>query len=152
MRYLFIFIFIPLFANDINFYLEKKNSRLWSYYHQVKKQSMLKKYPIFRQRNLIVQKSYQQLPQEEKKVFYNHLAFVAFYLRSRPVYSDFGGISIKGKLAEEINDLKAKDYFYLFDGRYYTDLMNVDLNKILYAYCRLPNFDSCVLLGIGEEW
>ncbi|WP_104697601.1 MULTISPECIES: hypothetical protein [unclassified Helicobacter] len=153
MKQIFYFLLsIPLFASNINDYLIKNENKLWSYYHQVKKQSIRGDYPIFRQNLLIDQRSYEQLPKDKRRIFHNHLVFIAFYLRSKPVYSDFGGVSIKGRIAEETGGLGARDYFYLFDGRYYTDLMNVDRDKRIYAYCRLPNFNSCILLGIGEEW
>lgn len=151
MRYLFI-VLLPIlfFSKDINDFLLKNDAVLWNFYQKVKEQSAQQNYPIFSRRFLIDQISYEKLSNEEKKKFFNHLVFIVFYLKDKPLYSDFGGVSVRGM--SETYDGDMKEFYYLFDGRYYTDLGNVDRDKRLFAYCVLPNFHHCILLGIGEEW
>ncbi|CBG40057.1 hypothetical protein [Helicobacter mustelae] len=139
--------------SDINSHLSKNSAMLKNYYLAVKKQSANAQYVRFRDFFLIDTKSYYALsPQEKKSLASSLLVMIAIYKRSKPLYSDFGGVSMDGILAEDIDDRRAKTFHYRFDGRYYTDLQNLKKSHILYAYCSLPGFNRCVLLGIGEEW
>ena len=141
-----------LCAEDINAHLERNDSALWAYYQQVQKQSLLRDYPRFRGQILIDQKTYQNLSKEEKRSFANQVMLVALYLEGEISYSEFGGVSAHGILAEEREDRRARRYYYLFDGRYYSDLLAVQKERRIYAYCKLPRFENCILLGVGEEW
>ena len=141
-----------LCAEDISAHLERNDSALWAYYQQVQKQSILRDYPRFRGQILIDQKTYQNLSKEEKKSFANQVVLVALYLEGEISYSEFGGVSAQGILAEEREDRRARRHYYLFDGRYYRDLLAVQKERRVYAYCKLPRFENCILLGVGEEW
>lgn len=152
MKKLFYFVLCYCcFGLDINAYLEKNDAMLWNFYQQVIKQSAQKNYPLYANKPIITQKHYQNLSKEEKQSF-DYIALIAFYPQSKPLYNDFGGVSIKGILAEDIEDRNAKVYFYIFDGRYYTDLTAITKDKRIYAYCKPPRLNHCILLGIGEEW
>ncbi len=136
-------------SKDINFYLDRNDAVLWEFYTQVKRQ--FPNHPTFGNRILIAQKNYENLSKEEQRAFEHQVVFVALLLQSKPVYNDFGGVSVRGILAEDQGDRRAKNYWYQFDGRYYTDLAMIK-EKRIYAYCKLPRFNHCILLGIHEEW
>ena len=145
-------ILVVLYGENINAHLERNDSALWAYYQQVQKQSLLRDYPRFRGQLLIDQKTYQNLSKEKRRSFANQVALVALYLGGGISYSEFGGVSARGVLAEEREDRRAKRFCYLFDGRYYSDLLAVQKWQWIYAYYKLPRFENCVLFGVEEKW
>lgn len=152
MRCVIFWIFFAVcFAEtkkDINYYLEKNHANLWEFYQTIKKQSLEGKYTTFRKRLIIDQKNYTLLNKWQKKKFDGQIVLVVFYKTSKPNYSNFGGVSIDGVLVDDKDEKAPKTYYYKFDGRYYTDLEIVDSKRALYAYCILPHFKHCILLGI----
>ncbi|MDO7253843.1 hypothetical protein [Helicobacter cappadocius] len=144
--------FYTLEAKNAQDYLYENIQILKSYYKQVKVQSIQKKYPIFRKRYIIEHSVYSGLSENEKQKLNGQLVLTNFILKNFIKYSNFGGIGVGGILAEQYDDKKAKTFYLSFDGRYLTDLEFLGLGSELYAYCVLPNFNHCVLLGIGEDW
>ena len=112
----------------------------------------MQNYPIYRGRKIITQQEYENLLADQKKDLFGQIVLVSLFLRDQILYSNLGGITIQGVLAEEVQDRRAKTYFYKFDGRYYEDFKALDKTHRVYAYCILPSFSQCLLLGIHEEW
>ncbi len=141
---------------DINYYLEKNDALLWSYYNQVIKQSKKQNYPIYSRRYIIDAKSYSELSSNAKQMLRGQIVFASIIIDTTSNktlnYSELGGISIKGILAQDAEEKNAKKYFFKFDSRYYSDLEALDKKRRIYAYCILPSFSSCILIGIHEEW
>lgn len=141
---------------DINYYLDKNDALLWRYYNQVIKQSKSQNYPIYAKRYIIDAKSYSELSSNAKQALRGQIVFASIILDTTSNktlnYSELGGISIKGILAQDADNKAAKKYFFKFDPRYYSDLEALDKKRRIYAYCILPSFSSCIMLGIHEEW
>ncbi|PAF53922.1 hypothetical protein BKH42_04065 [Helicobacter sp. 13S00482-2] len=125
---------------------------LKSYYKQVKLQSVQKNYPIFRGRYIIEHSTYVGLSNDEKDRLNGQLVLTNFILKDFIKYSNLGGIGVSGILVSEYKNKKARIFYLSFDGRYLSDLQFLGLQSNLYAYCVLPNFNHCILLGIGEDW
>ncbi|PAF52687.1 hypothetical protein [Helicobacter sp. 13S00477-4] len=143
-----------LYANPKNGldYLKEQVPILKSYYNQVKSQSLDKNYPIFRNRKIIEHSVYLHLKNKDKQNFKGQIVLTHFFLKNFIKYSNFGGVGVGGILVSESDDKKAKLHYYKFDGRYLSDLELLGIGLDIYAYCILPDFNQCILLGIGEDW
>lgn len=146
---------------DINYYLTKNDKILWNYYNRVILQSQKQDYPIYRGRYIIDAKSYLSLSSQAKQDLSGQIVFASVIVEDSTKgskspkslnYSEFGGISIRGILAQDVDDRNAKTYFFKLDSRYYSDLEALDKGRRIYLYCILPSFSYCVMLGIHEEW
>lgn len=146
---------------DINYYLARNDKILWNYYNQVILQSQKQDYPTYRGRYIIDAKSYLSLSSQAKQDLSGQIVFASVILEDSTKgskspkslnYSEFGGISIRGILAQDVDDRNAKTYFFKLDSRYYSDLEALDKGRRIYLYCILPSFSYCVMLGIHEEW
>lgn len=122
----------------------------------------------FRGYSLVDYSVYKGLSWKEKRAIKKPLIFFRGFLDSAPVYSEFGGISIYARLA---NDESVR-VFLNFQNRYFSDLQTImgngressqnqagnnnartNANKgRFYALCALPKLNRCLLLGIGEKW
>ncbi|PAF42247.1 hypothetical protein [Helicobacter sp. 11S03491-1] len=149
---LFYCYFYSLDSKSANDYLKEQSKILQSYYNQVKKQSIKKQYPIFRGRKIIEHSVYLSLDKEQKKHWIGQIVFSQFILQDFIKYSNFGGIGVAGILADEYGSKKPRIFYLKLDGRYLSDLESLGIHSELYTYCILPNFNQCILLGIGEEW
>lgn len=144
--------FYPVMAKNAQEYLDENISLLQSYYAQVKKQSLQKQYPIFRGRYIIEHSAYLRLEQIDREKLKGQLVFTNFILKKFIKYSNLGGIGVGGIFPLDDGNKKARVFYLSFDGRYLSDLEFLGLGSELYAYCVLPNFNHCILLGIGEDW
>lgn len=144
--------FYPVNAKNAQDYLDENIHILQSYYAQVKKQSFQKQYPIFRHRYIIEHSAYLRLSQPDREKLKGQLVFTNFILKKFIKYSNLGGIGVGGIFPANSGDKKARVFYLSFDGRYLSDLEFLGLGSELYAYCVLPNFNHCILLGIGEDW
>lgn len=139
-------------AKNASDYLKEEHQILDSYYQQVKIQSQRGQYPVFRGRKIIEHSVYATLENMQKKYFKGELVLSHFILKEFIKYSHLGGVGIGGILASEVENKKAKIFYLKFDGRYLSDLEFLGIGSELYAYCVLPDFNHCILLGIGEDW
>lgn len=137
---------------NAKYFLEKNRNILESYYNQVKTQSLEKKYPYFRHRKIIEYSAYLLLEDSDRKNVNSQLVFINFILKDFIKYGNFGGIGISGILSSDKEDKKSRIFYLKFDGRYLSDLEFLGIGANLFAYCVLPNFNQCVLLGIGEKF
>lgn len=149
---LLIYYGYALEIKNAKYFLEKNRNILESYYNQVKMQSFEKKYPYFRHRKIIEYSAYLLLENDEKKKISGQLVFINFILKDFIKYSNFGGISISGILSSEKQNKKPHIFYLKFDGRYLSDLEFLGIEANLFTYCVLPNFNQCILLGIGEKF
>lgn len=132
---------------DGSYYLQAYAPMLRSYVAQVREQSLQKNFPFYSSRPIIEYSVYRELKQRTE-ITHGWIVLVQAYIAEFIKYSHFGGVGIGAKL-------KASDeqVFYLsFDGRYLSDIESFGIGKEIFAYCVLPRFDKCILLGIGEEW
>lgn len=144
--------FYPVMAKNAQDYLNENIYILQSYYAQVKKQSFQKQYPIFRGRYIIEHSAYLRLDEKDKEKLIGQLVFTNFILKKFIKYSNLGGIGVGAIFPLDDGNKKARVFYLSFDGRYLSDLEFLGLGSELYAYCVLPNFNHCILLGIGEDW
>lgn len=80
------------------------------------------------------------------------LVLTNFILKKIIEYSNLGGISILGILSSDKKNNEPRIFYLKFDGRYLSDLEFLGIGSDLFAYCVLPNFNQCILLGIGEKF
>lgn len=151
---LFLFAFSLIQGEEKNalYYLKSESKTLNSYYKQVKKQSLQKDYPFFRGRKIIEHSVYTNLSNEEKQALKGNLVLSKFILHDFIKYSNLGGIGVGGILSSDYGDKNAREFYLKFDGRYLSDLELLGIGTEIYSYCVLPNFNQCILLGIGEDW
>lgn len=133
---------------DGEYYAQQYAPMLRSYVLQVRRQSLQKNYPFYSSRPVVEYSVYRGLPQSDKDALRGGILLVGAYISEFIKYSHLGGVGIGGKLKK--NDENA--FYMSFDGRYLTDLESFGLGKEIFAYCVLPRFDKCIMLGIGEEW
>ena len=99
-------------------------------------------------RPIVEYSAYRTLSQQDRESLRGGLVLVGAFISEFIKYSHFGGVGIGAKLKP--ND---EESFYLnFDGRYLSDIDFFGIGRKIYAYCVLPRFDKCIMLGIGEEW
>lgn len=144
--------FYPLSAKNAQDYLNENAKILSSYYQQVKKQSRAKQYPTFRGRYVIEHSVYLDFDDKTKQKLQGNLIITNFILKKFIKYSNLGGIGVGGIFPSDSGNKKARVFYLSFDGRYLSDLEFLGLGSELYAYCVLPNFNHCILMGIGEDW
>ncbi|PAF44200.1 hypothetical protein BJI48_03185 [Helicobacter sp. 11S02596-1] len=137
---------------DATFYLKRESQTLKSYYQQVILQSKNAQYPVFRGRKIIEHSVYNGLTNAQKNALKGELVLSYFILRDFVKYSHLGGVGVGGVLVSEAKDKKPRMFYLKFDGRYLSDLEFLGMGSELYAYCVLPHFNHCILLGIGEDW
>ncbi len=90
---------------------------------------------------------YRSFTDSQKLKWRGGLVLIGAYIAEFIKYSHLGGVGVGARLTP--ND----ESFYLsFDGRYLSDLESFGLGQEIFAYCVLPRFDKCIMLGIGEEW
>lgn len=133
---------------DGTYYLEQYAPMLRSYVLQIKKQSLEKNYAFYSSRPIVEYSAYGYLSDDEKETLRGGIVLVGAYIAEFIKYSHLGGVGIGAKL-------KAGDeesFYISFDGRYLSDLEAFGIGKEIFAYCVLPRFDKCIMLGIGEEW
>ena len=139
------------FPKNGEYYLERNTEVLESYLEQVKKQTLEKNYPLYSTkpvRPIVEYSPYRTLSQQDRESLRGGLVLVGAFISEFIKYSHFGGVGIGAKLKP--ND---EESFYLnFDGRYLSDIDFFGIGRKIYAYCVLPRFDKCIMLGIGEEW
>ncbi|MCX2716619.1 hypothetical protein OQH61_02590 [Helicobacter sp. MIT 21-1697] len=139
------------FPKDGSYYLERNTDLLEAYLEQVKKQTLEQNYPLYSSkpaRPIVEYSAYRTLSQKDKTSLRGALVLVGAFISEFIRYSNFGGVGIGAKLKP--ND---EHTFYLnFDGRYLTDMGAFGIGRKIFAYCVLPRFDKCIMLGIGEEW
>lgn len=133
---------------DGAYYLEQYAPMLRSYVLQVKQQSSEKNYAFYSSRPIIETSVYNDLSADEKEALRGGIVLVGAYIAEFIKYSHLGGVGIGAKLKP--ND--EKTFYMSFDGRYLSDLEAFGIGKEIFAYCVLPRFDKCIMLGIGEEW
>lgn len=133
---------------DGSYYLERYAPILRDYVKVVREQSLAKNYPFYASRPIIEYSVYRGLTQKEKDSMRGWIVLVNAYIAEFIKYSHLGGVGVGAK--QNIND---EIPFYLsFDGRYLSDIESFGIGKEIFAYCVLPRFDKCIMLGIGEEW
>lgn len=139
------------FPKDGAYYLERNTQILESYLEQVKKQSLEHNFPLYSTkpaRPIVEYSAYRTFSQKEKESLRGGLVLVGAFISEFIKYSHLGGVGMGARLTP--ND---EHIFYLsFDGRYLTDIDMFGIGRKIYAYCVLPRFDKCIMLGIGEEW
>ncbi|WP_147288724.1 hypothetical protein [Helicobacter marmotae] len=136
------------FPKDESYYLERNAPMLRDYVRVVREQSAQKNYPLYSSRPIIEYSIYHNLSKSEKDSMRGFLVLVQAYVAEFIKYSHLGGVGIGAKSTP--ND---EHIFYLsFDGRYLSDIESLGIGKEIFAYCVLPRFDKCIMLGIGEEW
>ena len=136
------------FPKDGSYYLEQYAPILRDYVEVVRKQSLEKNYPFYSSRPIIEYSVYRGLKQADKESMRGWIVLIRAYIAEFIKYSHLGGVGIGARLTP--ND---EHIFYLnFDGRYLTDMEFFGIGRKIYAYCVLPRFDKCIMLGIGEEW
>lgn len=134
---------------DGAYYLQQYAPMLRSFVLQVKKQSLEKNYAFYSSHRPIIESSvYSDLSANEKEALRGGIVLVGAYIAEFIKYSHLGGVGIGAKLKP--ND--EKTFYMSFDGRYLSDLEAFGIGKEIFAYCVLPRFDKCIMLGIGEEW
>lgn len=139
------------FPKNGEYYLERNTEVLESYLEQVKKQTLEKDYPLYSSRParpIVEYSAYRTLSQQDRESLRGGIVLVGAFINEFIKYSHLGGVGIGARLTP--ND---EHIFYLnFDGRYLTDMEFFGIGRKIYAYCVLPRFDKCIMLGIGEEW
>jgi len=112
-------------------------------------QSLEENFPFYDRRILVEHRAYRTFTQSQKDNLKGGIVLVSGFISSFIKYSNFGGVGVDMKFTKQDNEA-----FYInFDGRYLTDLdILKNEKKKIYAYCVLPRFDKCIMLGIGEEW
>lgn len=136
------------FPKDGSYYLERYAPILRDYVRVVREQSLEGNYPFYSTRPIIEYSVYRTLKRADKDSMLGWIVLVQAYIAEFIRYSHLGGVGLGAKLS--IND---ENTFYLsFDSRYLTDLKTFGIGKEIFAYCVLPRFDKCIMLGIGEEW
>ncbi|TLD82148.1 hypothetical protein LS68_003890 [Helicobacter sp. MIT 05-5293] len=133
---------------DGAYYLEHNTEILNNFLEQVKKQSEERNYPFFRSRPLVEHTVYRTLSPKEKESLQGGIVLTRFFLSSFIRYSHLGGVGVGGKFTKNAEN----EMYFSFDGRYLSDLKALGLGREIFAYCVLPRFDKCIMLGIGEEW
>ena len=136
------------FPKDGAYHLDQNSEILNNFYEQVKKQSEEKNYPFFRSRVLIEHSIYRTLPPQEKTSLQGGIVLTRFFISSFIKYSHLGGVGIGGRFTKNAEE----EMYFSFDGRYLSDLEALGIGREIFAYCVLPRFDKCIMLGIGEEW
>lgn len=134
------------------YFLEKHRKVLESYYNEVKIQSLKKEYLYFRHRKIIEHSAYLLLKDKETMEINGGIVLTNFILKKITGYSNLGGISILGILSSDKKNKESRIFYLKFDGRYLSDLEFLGIGSDLFAYCVLPNFNQCILLGIGENF
>lgn len=136
------------FPKDGAYYLEQNTELLNHFLERVKEQSQERNYPFFRSRPLVEHSVYRTLSAKEKEALQGGIVLTRFFLSSFIRYSHLGGVGVGGKFTKNAED----EMYFSFDGRYLSDLKALGLGREIFAYCVLPRFDKCIMLGIGEEW
>lgn len=136
------------FDKDGAYHLEHNAKILDSYLAQVHKQSLMGDYPYYGGRPLIEYTAYHALENSKRELWRGGIVLVGAYISEFIKYSHLGGVGIGAKLKQD----DVESFYLSFDGRYFTDLDLLGIGRKIYAYCVLPRFDKCIMLGIGEEW
>ncbi|PAF48593.1 hypothetical protein BKH46_00775 [Helicobacter sp. 12S02634-8] len=137
---------------NANYYLNSHRQTLISYYQTLHQQSLNGQYPKFRGRNVIEHSVYTALEPIKKQELKGALVMSYFILKSFIKYSHLGGVGVSGVLVLEAKGKKPRVFYLQFDGRYLSDLEVLGIGSELFAYCVLPDFNQCILLGINEDW
>ncbi|WP_143428890.1 hypothetical protein [Helicobacter sp. 12S02634-8] len=95
---------------------------------------------------------YTALEPIKKQELKGALVMSYFILKSFIKYSHLGGVGVSGVLVLEAKGKKPRVFYLQFDGRYLSDLEVLGIGSELFAYCVLPDFNQCILLGINEDW
>jgi len=136
-------------AND---FLAFYKDNLQETYIKVLNGSRTREFFRFRGYNIIDYGIYKSSLKSSIKDIKMPLIFFRGYLRSNPVYSEYGGVSIEAMFFRDADDKKAKHTYLNFDGRYFSDLLEIGKNGEFYAFCALNLVNRCLLIGIGEKW
>lgn len=107
--------------------------------------SVSRNFVRFRGYSLIDYTIYKQMSKQEIKAIKKPLVFFSGVLSGKPLYSEFGGVSID---AYADNEMRAH---LNFQGRYFSDLIATKQDRF-YALCALSAINRCLLLGVGERW
>ena len=132
---------------DGSYYLKQYAPMLRSYVEQVKKQSLEQDYPYYDRRPVIEYSVYRTYTDSQKLKWRGGLVLIGAYMAEFIKYSHLGGVGVGARLTPN-----SESFYLSFDGRYLSDLESFGLGQEIFAYCVLPRFDKCILLGIGEEW
>lgn len=138
-----------ILEKDGKYHLQNNKELLDSFVEQVKIQSIEKNYPTYRGRAVIEHSVYKNLDSTQKQKLIGSLVLSRFYIAKFIKYSHLGGVGIAGSF---VKDDEENIMYFSFDGRYLSDLQAFGLGSQIYAYCVLPRFDKCIMLGIGEQW
>lgn len=133
---------------DGAYYLEQYAPMLRSYVLQVRKQSLEKNYAFYSSRPIVEYSAYRDLSADDREALRGGIVLVGAHIAEFIKYSHLGGVGIGAKLKPS----DEKTFYMSFDGRYLSDLEAFGIGKEIFAYCVLPRFDKCIMLGIGEEW
>lgn len=136
------------FDKDGAYYLKRNTPLLESYIAQVRKQTLEGSYPTYGGRWLVEYSAYRGLAESKRASLRGGVVLVGAYLAEFIKYSHLGGVGVGAKLKRD----DVESFYLSFDSRYLTDLESLGLGRKIYAYCVLPRFDKCIMLGIGEEW
>lgn len=132
---------------DGSYYLKQYAPMLRSYVEQVKKQSLEQDYPYYDRRPVIEYSVYRTYTDSQKLKWRGGLVLIGAYIAEFIKYSHLGGVGVGARLTPN-----SESFYLSFDGRYLSDLESFGLGQEIFAYCVLPRFDKCIMLGIGEEW
>lgn len=136
------------FPKDGAYYLNKNAAILESFVQVLRKQTLESNFAFYDRRFLVEHSAYRMLTKKQKDDLKGAIVLTSGFLSSFIKYRHLGGVGIGMRINQHDEDM-----FYLsFDGRYLSDLDALGLGAKIYAYCVLPRFDKCIMLGISEEW
>lgn len=133
---------------DGTYFLQRFTPSLQAFYEKLEENSANGQYARFRGRILIGHRAYNALPRDKKAKLQGAIVFTRVYISAFLKYSEFGGVGIGGRFGRADEEVR----YFSVDGRYFSDLQELGVDRLVYLLCVLPRFDKCLVLGIGEEW
>ncbi|OBV29966.1 hypothetical protein BKN38_09125 [Helicobacter sp. CLO-3] len=133
---------------DANDFFAIYKEGIASFHQNIKRCNNEGKYIILNGFSLVDYRVYKALSPKALRAIRNPLIFFHGNLAGAPIYSEFGGISIK---VEPSDAEKGEKTYLSFQGRYLSDLQTIGERGEFYALC-LPKMQHCLLIGIGEKW
>lgn len=80
------------------------------------------------------------------------LVFFYGVLHGAPLYKEGGGVSMGSYPISAAQEKNAPLVHLQFQGRYFTDLVQIGSGHEFYALCNTRPLRNCLLLGVGERW